>query len=597
MKDFFRIMSFIKKGRAGYIAGIAGCSVTGAASSLLTAFVVKDLLDAAILRDNSRLINAVAMILGIAVGLCVLLPIFNYIFKRTVHRTMAEIRLMVVEHLQNMKVSYYDSTHSGEIISRANNDVQAIEAAFSENLVVLVSTVITGISSAALMFIFDWRTAIMLILLGIISAIANSRFAGPLRRAGDRIQNKMATLSERLSDVISGINVIKMFNIKNQVTGKFDKANNELSGYFMNYIRIEASQTSVNFLLGWLNFGGIMLIGAVMALYGSISFGSLAANIQLLNGVSFMFISLGGFVAGIQGSIAGAVRVFEILDQPVEDEDDNQIGRIPDVSFVEDDSCGDTNTFKDSAQESGESGIPCLEIKNLVFSYEKGKRVLDDISLRLGTGCVGALAGPSGSGKSTLVKLLMGFYKPDSGDVRINGKSLYEYPVGELREIVSYVPQDAYLFEGTIRENIWYGRKTAEMEDIIEAAKMANAHEFIMELPEGYFTLVGERGEKLSGGQRQRIAIARAILKNAPVLLLDEATSALDSESEKLVQNALERLMEGKTVIAVAHRLSTIEEADMIYVMDKGKVIESGRHRELAEGRGLYNKLYGLQFV
>jgi ATP-binding cassette, subfamily B, bacterial len=237
-----------------------------------------------------------------------------------------------------------------------------------------------------------------------------------------------------------------------------------------------------------------------------------------------------------------------------------------------------------------------VELQDIGFSYNGTDRVLDGVSLSIGKGQMAALVGPSGGGKSTVLKMLLGYYPPQEGNIVVNAKSIGQYSLTELRDMMAYVPQDAYLFDGTVEENIWYGRPKATREEVIAAAEAANAHGFITELPEGYATKVGERGTRLSGGQKQRIAIARALLKNAPILLLDEATSALDSESEQLVQDALNRLMQGRTTIAVAHRLSTIRHADVIYVIEGGEVVEKGNHTELAEGEGLYNRLYELQF-
>jgi ATP-binding cassette, subfamily B, bacterial len=307
-----------------------------------------------------------------------------------------------------------------------------------------------------------------------------------------------------------------------------------------------------------------------MILYKYMDFGTMLAVINLLNGVVFMFTSLGNFIAQIQGSLGGANRVFELLDEPVEPE-----------RYV---------------LKKTEDTAAMVELQDIGFSYNGTDRVLDGVSLSIGKGQMAALVGPSGGGKSTVLKMLLGYYPPQEGNIVVNAKSIGQYSLTELRDMMAYVPQDAYLFDGTVEENIWYGRPKATREEVIAAAEAANAHGFITELPEGYATKVGERGTRLSGGQKQRIAIARALLKNAPILLLDEATSALDSESEQLVQDALNRLMQGRTTIAVAHRLSTIRHADVIYVIEGGEVVEKGNHTELAEGEGLYNRLYELQF-
>jgi ATP-binding cassette, subfamily B, bacterial len=386
----------------------------------------------------------------------------------------------------------------------------------------------------------------------------------------DKIQANMGTMTERLTDLLAGFHIIKMFPIENLIMGRYKDANSETMRLCIRKARIGAFLDSTNFLLIWLSFGGALSAGAYMILYKYIDFGTMLAVINLLNGVVFMFTSLGNFIAQIQGSLAGANRVFELLDEPVEPE-----------RYV---------------LKKTEDTAAMVELQDIGFSYNGTDRVLDGVSLSIGKGQMAALVGPSGGGKSTVLKMLLGYYPPQEGNIVVNAKSIGQYSLTELRDMMAYVPQDAYLFDGTVEENIWYGRPKATREEVIAAAEAANAHGFITELPEGYATKVGERGTRLSGGQKQRIAIARALLKNAPILLLDEATSALDSESEQLVQDALNRLMQGRTTIAVAHRLSTIRHADVIYVIEGGEVVEKGNHTELAEGEGLYNRLYELQF-
>jgi ATP-binding cassette subfamily B protein len=316
---------------------------------------------------------------------------------------------------------------------------------------------------------------------------------------------------------------------------------------------------------------------------GTVEVGTVWAITHLFGNASFMFGSVGDFVTQVQRALAGASRVFELLDWPVEQEKVAQPQKSVPWS------------------EQKESMIT---IRDLAFGYEGDDagdsgddvEVLRGISMSAGQGQVVALVGPSGGGKSTIVKLLLGFYPVRDGQIAIDGKLIEAYPLPQLRSMMAYVPQDAYLFDGTIEENIRYGKPDASREQIVAAAQAANAHDFVMEQPDGYDTPVGERGAKLSGGQRQRIAIARALIKDAPVLLLDEATSALDSESEQQVQDALGVLMEGRTTVAIAHRLSTVENADTIVVIDDGRVVEEGRHEELVGQGGLYTRLYELQF-
>jgi ATP-binding cassette subfamily B protein len=321
---------------------------------------------------------------------------------------------------------------------------------------------------------------------------------------------------------------------------------------------------------------GVMSYGLYLLLNNQISLGAILAVIFLQGNASFLFENIGRFISDVQKSLAGAIRVFEILDMSTEND------YKPDLF----DNSSLSNRHKDEM----------IKLENAEFSYKENK-VLDNVSLSIAKGSVTALVGPSGGGKSTIIKLIMGFYQLNSGKLIVSEKPVNNYTLEQLRSQIAYVPQNAYLFYGTILENISYGKDNASQEEIIEAAKAANAHDFIMQMPNGYETLVGERGESLSGGQRQRVAIARAILKDSPILLLDEATSALDSESEQLVQDALNKLMKGRTTLVIAHRLTTVTHADKIYVLENGKVVECGTNKELLAKEGLYSKLYKMQFI
>jgi ABC-type multidrug transport system fused ATPase/permease subunit len=313
-----------------------------------------------------------------------------------------------------------------------------------------------------------------------------------------------------------------------------------------------------------------MLAAGYLAINGEIKVGALVSSIMMCGGISFHLLRIGQNLMHIQKALAGVERLYELFSQEKEPERYS--------------TCSDDNT----------SGV-C--IKNGKFGYSQEQPVINDLNIIVPCGAKAALVGDSGGGKSTVVKLILGLYELWEGSMTINRRPVRDYTLEELRRQTAYVPQDAYIFNGTIRQNIIIGNHLATEDEIIQASKRANAHEFIMEQKEGYDTLVGERGIKLSGGQRQRIAIARAILKNAPVLLLDEATSSLDSESEFLVQQALEELMKGRTSIIVAHRLSTIEKADIIYFISEGRVVEEGTHKELLQKDGSYSKLYYREFA
>jgi ATP-binding cassette subfamily B protein len=418
---------------------------------------------------------------------------------------------------------------------------------------------------------------------GLLTTLSRTLFFKPLRRASDAIQEHLGKLTERLTDLLQSLPVSKMFHLEPTIHRLYTAENDEMVEATIQHTRTSVMSDVTGDLVENLARFGLASLGLYFLMGGTVEVGTVWAITHLFGNASFMFGSVGDFVTQVQRALAGASRVFELLDWPVEQEKVAQPQKSVPWS------------------EQKESMIT---IRDLAFGYEGDDagdsgddiEVLRGISMSAGQGQVVALVGPSGGGKSTIVKLLLGFYPVRDGQIAIDGKLIEAYPLPQLRSMMAYVPQDAYLFDGTIEENIRYGKPDASREQIVAAAQAANAHDFVMEQPDGYDTPVGERGAKLSGGQRQRIAIARALIKDAPVLLLDEATSALDSESEQQVQDALGVLMEGRTTVAIAHRLSTVENADTIVVIDDGRVVEEGRHEELVGQGGLYTRLYELQF-
>jgi ABC-type multidrug transport system fused ATPase/permease subunit len=411
---------------------------------------------------------------------------------------------------------------------------------------------------------------------GLIPMGINAAFAGRLRRMGEEVQAQMGAVSERLSDLLAGYQVIRSYNLGAWILGRFGVANDALLNSTLRRVWLEAS-------LGAASGGGILLmlllpmgLGSYMVLRGEATFGDVIGTTQLSGPVLYLVSTLSGLIGRFQGSLAAIERVVSVLESPLEPE------RYPPPQ---------------SASPSPLQPGMLLQFAGVRFRYDGDQDVIQGLDLSVRPGARVAIVGPSGGGKSTLFKLLLGCYPLGEGTVYIHGRPLYEWPLDELRAQFAYIPQDAYLYAGSIRDNIRYGRPGASDADVEAAARAANADGFIRDMSQGYDTPVGERGTRLSGGQRQRIAIARALLKNAPVLLLDEATSALDSESEALVQAALETLMAGRTTLAIAHRLSTVENADQICVLAEGRLVEQGTQDELLARDGLFRRLYDLQFA
>lgn len=534
--------------------------------------LLKFALDAIANKSMDNLLTITFWFALIITGLMILTPLFQYLFGKTVKSIMIDFRLFVYQHLERLPVSYFENTHSGDSISRVNSDLGGVETALTENLRLILSLVMTGVYSAIVMFYLDWRFSLALIVMGIFSIYLNARFAKPLRAISTAIQESTAKQMERLMDSIAGTHVSRIFQASEVMINKYKETNEWLAKLSISRSKRNATLNSTNFLLMWINNGGVFIFGSLMIIEGLVTVGTLFSLILLLDHVTNVFRHLGSFWANLQSSLAGATRVFELLDTDLEPE------RLTSI---------------DDNHDDVRAGM--IDFREASFSYVDGESTLNGVSFNVKRGDLVALVGPSGGGKSTIVKLILGFYQLREGEIAVDGKRIDHYSLDELRDQIAYVSQDGYLFEGTIEENIRYGQTNATFEEIVEAATAAYAHDFIMEQVDGYKTLVGERGARLSGGQRQRITIARALLKNAPILLLDEATSALDSESEQAVQQGLERLMIGKTTMAIAHRLSTIKQADMILVIDKGSIVEQGTHEELLQIGGVYSRLHVMQ--
>lgn len=511
-----------------------------------------------------------AVVLTVSMARCLI--IYTYMYQ--IRLIMARLRLRVMTHLFRLPMSYFEGHHTADSIQKLCFNVEDIKNSLANRHSQVINPVIMGVSAIAIIMMLDPRIGLMVLALSVISVRINMVLSKPLRDMAVRIQKLFASCTESLTDILAGLDVIKMFSGARVMVKRYSDVNEDAAFHTMKRFRRMSDVQAVEWAFGFLCNIVILLVGVFMSFAGLVDFGTVVAILSLQGMVTFFLSNIGRAWGCLIDSFVLADRVFEILDQPVQLEHyrDNGID-VDSASFVND------------------GGII---MRGAAFSYDGREKILDGVDITVDRGKMAALVGESGGGKSTIVKLLLGFYQLNSGVIGVLGRPLSCHTPDELRKNIAYVPQDAYLFTTSIKENIRYGRLDASDEEVIEAAKRAYAHAFIMEFPDGYDTMVGERGESLSGGQRQRIAIARAFIRNAPILLLDEATSALDSESEQLVQKGIEALMGGRTTLVVAHRLSTIEKADMIYVISGGKVCEQGRHTELMEQNGVYQRLVEL---
>jgi ATP-binding cassette subfamily B protein len=570
----WRLFGFLKPYRAVYFASLAGLAIVLTAERMVTAYVIKLFVDSIINSQLNLLWFSVKVWLLFLLAWIPAQLLLYYSWRSAIVRAVANLRQVIFDHLQQLPLGYHEGRHSGDLLSVITNDVTTAEGAFRQDLLNLANAGLQGLSATVFMLVLNWKLALVIIASGMITLVVNAVFAAPLRRAGDEIQARLGGVSERLADLLAGFQVVRTFNLGAWILGRFDQANQELLDSSLKRVYLDAGLTAANGL-GILSFFIPLAVGASMVLAGQTTFGILTAMIQLNGSIQFLVNSLGGTITRIQASLAAADRILAVLDAPPEPERYAEPAALP--------------------AGSNPAGA-LLQFTGVHFSYDGGQAVLQGLSFEAYPGQTIAFVGPSGGGKSTIFRLLLGCYPLRAGGIWVAGKPFHDYRLEELRQLFAYIPQDAYLYAGTILENIRYGKLNATQEQVIAAARSAYAHEFIAEFPEGYETLVGERGARLSGGQRQRIAIARALLKDAPMLLLDEATSALDSESEELVQRALGALMRGRTVLVIAHRLSTIENADRIYVIESGQVVETGSHQELLDRKGLFYRLHELQF-
>ncbi len=562
-----RLLSYLKPYKKLLIVSVF-FMILVSLSNLVVPWIIKDVIDQVLENKDLGMLYIIIVVI-LATFFIRALTTFGhrYLMGYIGQAVIMDIRNALYHHLQRLSIAYYDRRRTGDIMSNLTNDISALQTAIVTDFITLVQESAIFIGSFGSMIYLQWKlTVLCLIIVPLVSYVIKF-FGKKLHNSGKDVQETLADVTSMLQETIQGVRIVRSFNRGAYEEKRFQKINKLSFTAAVRAIRQQSQMTPfVEFLAAiavctiiW--YGGVSVIDGVMSTGELIAF--LIYAINLANPTRRVAESVGN----IQKSLAAADRVFSILDEQ------------PEIQNKED--------AKDIKVKAGR-----VEARHVSFSYEAGNPVLTDLNFVAEPGQTIALVGPSGSGKTTIANLLPRFYDVTGGGIYIDGMDIRESTISSLREHIGLVPQDTLLFNTTIKENILYGRLDATDEEVWEAVKAANAEKFIRGLPNGIETKVGDRGLVLSGGQRQRIAIARAILKDPAILILDEATSALDTESEKIVQDALEKLMVGRTSFVIAHRLSTVKNADQIFVLNNGHIEESGTHDELMREGGLYYELY-----
>jgi subfamily B ATP-binding cassette protein MsbA len=565
-----RLLQYVKPYRMKLILAMI-CMVFVAVSTAGTAWLVQPAMDKIFIDKDMRMLFIMPVLI---VGLFLLKGIFYYgqayLMSFVGQRIVADMREKLYHHLQYLSLSFFTKTPTGILISRLTNDVSLIQGAVSSALTSILRDSFTILALTGVVFYRDWKLACIASIILPLAAIPIVKFGQKLRKFSLKGQIRMGFITSLLQETISGNRIVKAFTMEDYEHRRFAAENDRFFKIAMKRQKIRALSSPVVELLGGVGIAGIVLIGGYAVIKGSSTPGTFGSFLTALALLYKPFKSLSSVNDVIQGGLAAGSRVFELLDT------------TPDI--------------RDAEGAVSLDGISHgVKFERVSFKYED-EMVLNDIDLDVKEGEVVALVGMSGAGKTTLVNLIPRFYDVDKGRITVDGKDIRTVTVKSLREHIGIVTQQTILFNDTVRNNIAYGDISRSEDEIVEAAKAANAHQFIQKLSLGYDTVIGEQGVKLSGGERQRISIARALLKNAPILILDEATSSLDSESELQVQVALERLMASRTVFLIAHRLSTIRNAHRIVVIDSGRIVEEGTHEELLAMNRTYKRLYRMQF-
>lgn len=568
---YARLLRYLRPYIWPYFAGAVVCMLLFSGTNGVMPFLIRHIFDDVFTAKDRAMLQVLPVVI---IGVFLLRGLVSfgstYLTEYVGQRIIADLRRELNEHIQRLPLSFFNRTPTGTIVSRVTNDVALVRSALTDSVAAVLKDASSLVILVAVAFYQDWLLALIAFVVFPAAVLPVLRLSKRLRQVSRRGQASMGQLSTLLQETIQGNRVVKAFGMEEYEHRRFDAENENLFRLAMKSTRIRAFTTPMMEILAAFGIAGVVWYGGYSVIEGGRTQGAFLAFLTALFLLYEPFKGLARTNTVVQQALGAAERVTELLDTP------REVADRPGARVL--------------------AGIrEGVRFDRVSFRYERDW-VLRDVSLEIPRGQIVALVGMSGGGKSTLADLIPRFYDVTEGAIYIDGVDIRDYTLASLRRQIAVVTQHTFLFNDTVLANIAYGNAGTDMERVVAAARAANAHEFIQRLPQGYRTVVGELGVKLSGGERQRIAIARALLKDAPLLILDEATSALDSESERLVQDALERLMENRTTLVIAHRLSTVRRADRIYVLVRGRVVEQGTHEELLALNAEYRKLYDLQF-
>ena len=570
MELFLRLIKYIKPYKKELILALV-CMLVFSVCNIAVMPLVSNLSSAV----GARNFTSINILIGATLALFLIKGLFQYgqgyLASFIGQRVVTDMRVQVFKHLQDLSLDFYAKWKTGEIMSRTINDIANIQLAIVVIATEIIPQLLTLFGVLGYLLLLNWRLTAVALLITPVFVYTIDQFGRQMREIGRNAQKKVADISALLQETITGARIVKSFSMEAHEIKRFNTEAEHSFGWSMKEAQVDTTQRPIMGFLQVLAIVAVIWFGCFEVIAGRLNPSDLIAFFAGAFLLIDPIIVISKINTTIQKALASCERVFEVIDIAPSVREKSNAEELPPIRGS-------------------------VEFNNVSFSYEPGEEVLSDINLKAEPGQTIALVGPSGAGKTTFINLIPRFYDPQKGNILIDGFDTKNVSLLSLRKQIGMVPQETVLFSGTIKDNIRYGKIDATDEEVISAAVAANAHGFITEFPSSYDTQVGERGSLLSGGQKQRIAIARAVLRDPAILILDEATSSLDTESERLIQDALQKLIKGRTTFVIAHRLSTVQNASRILVLKDGRIIEDGSHSELMEKDGMYKRLFEMQF-